>query len=239
MKVCVYTAIYGGYDDLKYWPRQTVDADFICFADDVRSAPINGWTIVTAPNVRGHPRMQAKFYKILSHRVFPGGRLAWRYHGIESLMRRRTRYDVLVWIDGSIRIRSPRFVEEFIACIGPSGWAMFKHPDRDCIYDELAASLPMRKYRNQPLARQVAFYGAEKYPAHHGLMACGLIARRADDPRHIRINEAWWQENLRWSCQDQLSLPVVLWRMGLSCESVAMNLWDNPWFDWMPHTSDA
>jgi hypothetical protein len=239
MKVCVYTAVYGGYDDLKCWPQQTVDTDFICFTDETRSGPIDGWNMIAATGRLEHPRMQAKFFKILSHRAFPNGRLAWRYHRVNALSRRRARYDILIWIDGSIQIRSPSFVEEFVSQIGASGWAMFRHPDRNCIYDELNASLPIRKYHDQPLERQVAFYRAEGYPAHRGLMACGLIARRASDPRHKLINEAWWQENLRWSYQDQLSLPVVLWRMGGSCETVSMNLWDNPWFDWIPHASEA
>ena len=239
MKVCVYSAIYGGYDELKRWPAQTVDTDFLCFMDTSPSGCTKGWNVIAATSRAEHPRMQAKFSKILSHRVFPNGMLAWRYHRLDAQFRGRTRYDILIWIDGSIQIRSSRFVEEFVSRIGPSGWVMFKHPDRDCIYDELAVSLAMHKYRDQPLERQVASYRAEGYPAHRGLMACGLIGRRANDPRHERINEAWWQENLRWSYQDQLSLPVVLWRMGCSCETVAMNLWDNPWFDWIPHASKA
>ena len=238
MRICVYTAVYGGYDNLKRWPQQTVDVDLICFTDEARSDSNNGWRIVRA-SPAGHPRMRAKYFKILSHRVFPNGRLAWRYNRVQALLRGRTRYDVLIWVDGSVQVRSHRFVEEFVGQIGPSGWAMFRHPDRDCIYDELGASLPMEKYRDQPLDRQVVSYRAEGYPAHCGLMACGLIARHARDHRHRRINNAWWQENRRWSYQDQLSLPVVLWRMGYACEMVALNLWDNPWFDLVPHSSDA
>jgi hypothetical protein len=238
VRVGVYTAVYGGHDNLKNQPEQTVDCDFICFTDRVGTAHDQGWNVIRAKRREAHPRMRAKFFKVLSHRVFPHGRLAWRHDPVGALLGRRTRYDALVWIDGSIQIRSPRFVEEFVGRIGGTGWAMFRHPDRDCVYHELGASLPMPKYRGLPLERQVASYRVEGYPARRGLMACTVIARRADDPRLARINEAWWRENVRWTYQDQLSLPVVLWRQGLSYDPVEMNLWDNPWFRWVPHTSE-
>jgi hypothetical protein len=96
----------------------------------------------------------------------------------------------------------------------------------------------MPKYHNLPLHDQVATYRAEGYPEHHGLMACTVIARHFNDDRLECINEAWWQENLRWTYQDQLSLPVVLWRQGLAYDAVEMNLWNNDWFTWAPHRSE-
>lgn len=32
-EVCIYTAIYGGYDDLMEQPKQSIDCDFVCFSD--------------------------------------------------------------------------------------------------------------------------------------------------------------------------------------------------------------
>jgi hypothetical protein len=68
----------------------------------------------------------------------------------------RRRYDTIIWIDGSIQIKSAVFVRELSTHVGPSGWALLPHPDRDCIYDELAAAAGMLKYAGQPLAEQVA-----------------------------------------------------------------------------------
>ena len=33
MRVCIYTAIYGGYDDLKPAATQSIPTDFFCFTD--------------------------------------------------------------------------------------------------------------------------------------------------------------------------------------------------------------
>jgi hypothetical protein len=239
VRVCVYSAIYGGYDELKVQPEQTVACDFICFTDAAAPARVGAWrTIQVRRRPHMHPRMRAKFFKINSDKVFPKGRLAWHYDPIASLLGRQPSYDVLVWIDASIQIKSARFIEELVSHIRANGWTMFVHPDRHCIYDELLASQPMRKYQATAIEAQVEAYRCEGFPSGHGLMACTVIARTSRDGRLARINRAWWHENRRWSYQDQLSLPVVLWRLGLGYDPVHRNLWQNDWFDWVPHRSD-
>src|SRR5437879_1575817 len=79
------------------------------------------------------------------------------------------------------------------------------------IYAEAEFSKTMPKYFDQPIAEQIESYRAEGYPARMGLIATGLIARSTAADLSA-IEEMWWDENLRWSYQDQLSLPVVLWR---------------------------
>jgi hypothetical protein len=232
--ICVYTAIFGGYDALLQPAAQSVPCDFVCFTDADWPSRVGAWRIVRSAARPGwHPRLRAKHFKVLSHEAFPGGRLAWRF----ARWRRRPRYRAVIWIDGCLRIDSPDFAAAFAGHIGANGWSMFVHPDRDCIYDELEASRGMAKYAGRGLDAQVAAYRAEGYPRHAGLMACTLIARDPTDPRLPAINRAWWRENLDGSYQDQLSLPVVLWRMGLSYDPVHLPLWDNPWFQWIEHRS--
>jgi hypothetical protein len=170
----------------------------------------------------------------MSHRIFPRGRLAWRYAPFAA----RPAYDYLIWVDGCLEILSSDFVAEFIACIGAQGWAMFPHPDRDCVYAELYAAKDMVKCLGEPLVEQVAAYRREGFPAQYGLMASTLIAR---DPRHAAlsaINEDWWYEIQRWSNRDQVSLPVVLWRHRRWFDPVNLYLWDNPWFERLEHHTD-
>lgn len=238
MKVCVYTAIHGAHDELRPALPQTVDCDFICFTDQPDLPRDRGWRIIQAKRREAHPRMRAKFFKVLSHRAFPGGRLAWRHDPVAALLGRRPRYDALVWIDGCIQVTSPDFVASFVAHVGGTGWSMLRHPDRDCIYEEAIGSRGLRKYDGQPLEDQVAAYRAEGFPAHHGLMACTVIARRTDAPALAALNEAWWRENLEWTYQDQISLPVVLWRRRQGYDPVELNLWDNPWFSRLDHRTE-
>jgi hypothetical protein len=68
-------------------------------------------------------------------------------------------------------------------------------------------------------------------------MASTTIARQMSEPSLAAINSAWWTEVSTWSNRDQLSLPVVLRRLGRDYDKVHMNLWDNHWFDWIQHNS--
>jgi hypothetical protein len=179
--------------------------------------------------------MRAKYFKILSHRVFPKGRPSLRLTFPFGLRRQIARYDYLIWIDGSAVVKRRDFVETVVSCIGASGWAMFSHPDRTCIYDEAEASVGMPKYASQPIMAQVDHYRGEGYPAGNALMAAGVIARDARRLDLATINEMWWRENLRWSYQDQLSLPVVLWRLGCRCDIIEGNLWRNSLVEWTTH----
>jgi hypothetical protein len=113
---------------------------------------------------------------------------------------------------------------------------MLRHPERDCIYSEAQASLHMEKYRTQPIEAQVQNYRGEGYPSGNGLLACTVIARSADVDLK-EIENKWWAENKLWTYQDQLSLPVVLWRTGQEVDIVDKDLWDNTWFDWVQHKS--
>jgi hypothetical protein len=115
---------------------------------------------------------------------------------------------------------------------------MFIHPDRDCIYEEMPEAAAQRKCWDLPLAEQVAAYREEGHPEHGGLMASTLIARDPMSEAVMRTNAMWWAEMLKWSNRDQISLPVVLRRLGHDYDKVRLNLWDNHWFDRLPHHSD-
>ncbi len=235
MRICIYTAIFGGYDHLLPPVPQSVDCDFICFTDSVLPRQQGAWRVIrSASNPTMHPRMRAKYFKIQSHEVFPGGRLAWRY----DRLGRRPRYDAIIWVDGCLRIKDAGFAAAFAGHLGTNGMSMFIHPDRDCIYDEVLELRDMRKCAGLPVFEQVAAYKAEGFPQKAGLMAATLIARDPRNPAVARINEAWWRENLRWTYRDQLSLPVVLWRLGHGYDKVMLDLWDNPWFDRLEHNSE-
>jgi hypothetical protein len=237
MKVCVYTAVYGGHDDLKNQPAQSISTDFVCFTDSSDLRPPACWKVIRNNRVpRLHPRMRAKYFKILSHRIFPNGRPSIRETGAFGVRRMWDRYDYVIWLDGNAQIQDADFSRKVISYVGASGWAMFPHPERDCIYDEVLQSATMPKYHVQPIHEQAASYRTEGYPAKNGLMACGLIARQARADLG-GINEMWWRENRRWTYQDQLSLPVVLWRLGRGFDRIEKNLWHNDLISWLPHKS--
>lgn len=216
--MAVYTAIFGGYDTLLPQP-DCPDVDYVCFTDsDDLVAPPN-WRIERRRPRYRHPRLSAKWFKMHPDKELP----AHRY---------------TIWIDGCLKITSDSFVEEAISALNGSGIALFRHPDRDNIVDEVAASVPMAKYAGLSLAAQVQHYQRCGFQLSSGLYACALIVRDGATQQISDLNRMWMDENVRWTYQDQLSFPYVCWKLDLSPGVIPYNFWENPLFDRLPHLSD-
>lgn len=197
-RAVVVTASYGGVDAVLRAPAtQDIRVEWLCFTDNPNLHAPAPWRIVHAPAEHDHPCLAAKVHKITP----------------------RVDCTDIVWIDASMEITSRSFVRSALAA-RHDGIAAFRHPRRDDIYLEAEASLGAEgqdgKYADQPLLDQVAAYRAEGHPEHGGLYACGVVAWDLADPKAAELGKAWLAENVRWSFQDQLSLPVVARRLGVN-----------------------
>jgi O-antigen biosynthesis protein len=240
MKIAIYTAIIGNYDELKEPTPQDVECDFLCFSDSMLPKRYNGWQIIHVQRDESmHPRMQAKYFKLMNHRIFPGGRLSWKFALQSWKLLQRKRYEVTIWCDGSLQIKSESFARDVANTFQDSSVAVFVHPDRDCIFDEVQASIPMKKYANLPLSEQVQYYKNFGTPTNCGLFACGVIGRKAPNSHDtIKFEEEWWEENLRWTYQDQLSFAHLVYQKQIPVSIIPGNLWSNKYFDVLQHTSE-
>lgn len=115
--------------------------------------------------------------------------------------------------------------------------ALFAHPDRDNISDEAEVSAQMIKYDGRPVRRQVEYYKSRGYP-DNGLWAAGILARDNRNRRIRKLGRRWMGENVKWTYQDQISLPYLLWKLRIAPGTIPYNLWDNPLFDLEPHASE-
>lgn len=153
--------------------------------DSVRPQPV---PVHVISGDSSRPRLDAKWWKLHPEAVAEG---------------------VTIWIDGSLDVLSPTFPQTMENELGSDDLLLFRHPWRDCIYDEAVASRAGAKYDGQPLEDQAAAYRADGHPEHWGLMHGGCLVRRDTDAVRA-LDDAWWEEILRWTLQDQLSLPPVL-----------------------------
>jgi len=140
-------------------------------------------------------RLRAKWWKVIPHIACPAA-------------------DVTVWIDGNMDVRIPDLAERCVAELGDDDMLFIRHPWRDDIYEEAVESLKMSKYRGMPLLEQVRSYRRSGHPKHWGLVHGGLLVRR-NTPAVVDFDRTWWHEIVRWSVQDQLSLPPLLRRSDL------------------------
>lgn len=168
-----------------------------------QSVPVD-FKVFTESHDLGSPRLEAKYYKL---------------HPPEG-------YDYTIWVDGSVKITS-RFFAEYMVGQAKDKWALFQHPWRDCIYEEAKEAHDMAKYLDQPIMKQVESYRREGMPEHYGMPSCGIIARSKWGKE---INEAWWEENLKWTIKDQVSFPYVLWKQKKSVYICSEPLFGNGYF---------
>jgi hypothetical protein len=240
-KIAIYTAIFGGYDELKPPVPQDVDCEFLCFSDAALPKTVGAWQTIRVNRDQAiHPRMRAKWFKLMPHEVFPGGRLGWKFSLCAGRIFDRPQYGATIWCDGSLRIKGPTLARDIAELVKDGSIAVFKHPDRDCIFEEVGASASMVKYAGLPLSEQVEHYRRAGTPAHCGLFACGVIGRtEPPSSATIEFDNAWWQENVKWTYQDQLSFAHLVHQRKMLVRTIPGNLWNNKYFDLVAHNSDS
>jgi len=173
-----------------------------------------------------HPRLQAKIPKMLSHETDPG-------------------YDYYLWLDSSIYIAHQDAILWMLGELGSHEIALFRHPHRNAVGDELRFCVEQmngqnpylrNRYLNEPMQQQVASYLATGSYVDDRLFACGIFlyskALLAHRPDFLR---SWYFECARWSVQDQLSLPWLLHKHGVRYSTVNGDIFDNPYFKMVDH----
>lgn len=213
--VAVVTANLGDLDEPHGAVEQTIAADWYYVVDDDSTLVVpEPWNIVRVPvDSENGPRIAAKRYRMVPWLFLEKGEDA-------------DPYDYYVWLDSSMEVISSRFLEEAIAATAPRAGlldgaplAAWRHPRRDCIYEELEWSFREAPEKYEPhrdaMTIQVAGYDLEGYPPHSGLYATGTLVWNYNAPKAVELGGDWLEETVTHSVQDQLSLPVVAWRLGV------------------------
>ena len=179
--IAVYTSITGSYEGLK--TNQVYDgADFYCFTDQKPPSDPGKWTVLPATNLFSDPRMNARYHKILAHEMFPD-------------------YEYTIWIDGSLRmnIKAQYFIDHMT-----HNMMTFKHPVRNCVYDEAEEVFRLQLDEPKKIAYQVNRLKDWGYPAQNGLAETKVVIRR-NTGNVVMFNEEWFYQLATGSARDQLS----------------------------------
>ena len=194
-KIAIYTSIIGNYDIPTDNFEHKDGYDYFLFSD----TPIitKSWknlvvtfNVNTLSNAKKQRYIKTHPHKLLSN------------------------YDIAVYIDGNTDIdeRLYRYIEE-----NQDNIITFKkHPNRDCIYDEIKEVILVGKEKIDIGKEIYGNYQKEGFPAHYGLYENNIIISHQNDERVKELFEKWWGEIYRNSHRDQLSLNYVIWKNNLS-----------------------
>lgn len=196
MKIAILTAICGINDKLVDPENVYHDVDYIAFVD--KKHPCKVWDqrevvkFTMADEYAG--RRNAKIYKVLPHLMLPD-------------------YDYYFWVDATHEvIQHPKMIiQEYLK---DTEIGLFKHTHRDCVYKEAAEVLKVN-YDNKILVNnQTEYYKKINYPENNGLYELPVSIRK-NTPETQLMNLRWWEQICKYSSRDQISLPVVLWSLGI------------------------
>lgn len=141
-------------------------------------------------------------------------------------------YDISLYIDNTVQLLvSPTLIFEKYST-NKSPLTCFKHPWRDCIYDEGEEVIRQEIDKEETVRSQLDFYEAQSFPKNLGLIAGTVLLRRHNDPDLIRVSEEWMAHVLNFSKRDQLSFNFVAWHHNFKPDFFEGSLVENSIIQW-------
>ena len=209
-KIAIYTAFTGDYDTLKHPEVIDENCDYICFTDnDELTSDL--WKIIPMEESILDNNRKAKQYKLLPHKYLKD-------------------YKYSFWIDGTFKINGSirEYIYKYIRA--NSKMLVVVHTERDCVYEEYKASKIIPRYPRAVMEEQIEYYKSQGFPEHYGLGVMGALFRQHNHPDVIQVMEDWWDENIKFTNQDQLSFAYVAWKNDFHPSVSHIYYWDNEYW---------
>jgi len=206
--------LVGGFDSILPPVQIEPELDYIAFVDTPQELPAP-WQGRSLALRERNPRMTARWHKLHPHRLLP-------------------EHDQSLFVDANVMIKD-RINALFDQALHQSPLALFKHPFRDCVYEEAEVVKRIRYDDAAIVDAQMAFYRAHGLPIRAGLHVSGVLFRRHNDPQLIKLLEDWWLQLKIFSQRDQLSLTFMLRRHQMTAAELPGKITDNFWFTVGPH----
>ncbi len=253
-KICFITSIYGNYEaSCKRFVKQTVSTDFICFTDN-KNIISNGWVIDTTPyhliyksNVDNgtytnslsnnkHTFNIAKYYK-------------QAFKNIPVL----EKYDVVVWLDGTIEITNDKTSEYLLKNIYREKIIGWHHEHRYGILQKEVADSHFFRYTStfwngqaqpyQDVDKQYNSYiddgytdayfkNIKSHTPHLGVWITCFVAFLKNDDIVKSFLDMWYLQTLKYTTQDQIGFSYVCQKTNM----IPFTLPNNEILGNTPHT---
>lgn len=192
-KIIIYSVNINGYDELVTPKVFDPNVEYILFTDDP-TFKSDVWNVKPVDFIDKNLdlRKRSRYVKLNPHKVLPP-------------------HDISIWVDHCFEPKISN-VEQMLEEINfkASNVMNFKHPLRNCIYDEASAVLKYSLDGVNIVNSQVKRYISIGFPMNYGLFENGFIIRRNKDKINF-FNDTWWNEVKNNSGRDQLSQMYASW----------------------------
>ncbi|MBU2249304.1 MAG: DUF616 domain-containing protein, partial [Gammaproteobacteria bacterium] len=199
-KKVIYTAIFGGKDNipaLKYVPK---DWDLVIFTDN-ESLDSKTWQVVFVEPSNRDPTRAARELKLSPHKLFPN-------------------HTISAWIDANLNMTCDinTYFDRFIK---DNDFVLLRHwQDVTGPYHEVQRCIDLKKDDEAILKRQGTEYRAAGMPSGLEVAWTAILIRRHNLPHVKAFDEMWLQELHKYSKRDQISFPYCAWKTGLKYATI-------------------
>ncbi len=203
MKISILSANLNNFDNPIAPVKQTTnhDVSFHCFTD-ADFPPITGLT----------PRMQYRIPKLFGWEMKPGA-------------------DVYVWLDGSCTFERPDCIEWFMEQLGDNDMALFKHPVRRNVRQEVAHiekkllennKYIVPRYKNGLHKEQLAeILKDPEFKDNVLYTSTAFIYRNTKDVQEMM--KTWWYHQSRYFSCDQMAQAYAVQKHKLKIKLMPEN----------------
>lgn len=230
-KICFITAIYGNYEaSCKKFAKQTVETDFICFTNNTNIIS-NGWTVDTTPYhlVNKSPLDNDTYVNSICNNKHTFN-IAKYYKQSFRCIPILEKYDVVVWLDGTIEIIYERTSEYLLNNIYKEKIIGWHHEMRSGILKDEVIASHFERYTStywynqsqpyQDVDKQYLSYISEGYndaffknmnshTNHFGVWITCFVAFSMKDDDVNAFLDLWYLQTLKYTTQDQIGFPFV------------------------------
>lgn len=201
-RTVVYTAQFGDYDPIMPVLEPTPGVDHLVLSDRTFRVP-RPWRVHTVQLPEGLPndRLRNRWCKLHASRLLAD-------------------YDRSVYVDAHLQLVGDLtpLLDGFAVSGAPVG--LMRHPHSRTIDEEIERSLRTgritRRDHDLNWPEQRARYQAAGFPADERVMLGWVVLREHRRPEVASFEGLWWDELLGGVTRDQVALPFVLWKLGIS-----------------------
>lgn len=230
-KICFITAIYGNYEtSCKRFVQQTIPTDFICFTDN-ENIISNGWIIDTTPYhlINKNIFDDDTYVNSLTNNKHTFNLTKYYKQSFKSIPILK-KYDVIVWLDGTIEIIYDKVSEYILNNIYEYKIIGWHHEMRNgYLFKEVEAShferytstfwneqkqpyqdvdFQFKSYIKQQYNAQY-FKNMNHYSPHFGVWITCFVAFLNNDESVNNFLNLWYLQTLKYTTQDQIGFPYV------------------------------
>lgn len=168
-------------------------------------------------------RLKSKYFKMCQHEIKPNAQ-------------------AFIWADGSYQIYEG-ITEWFLQELGSADAVFIRHPFLSSAREEMefvekgiqnGDPYLVTRYTNERISQQYACYKELGFP--DTFLVCGGLFIRKNTPKVNNAFDDWFLENVKWTIEDQISLPYIIWKHKLDIKIIDSNfMLSGPYHKYVGH----